>query len=140
MIIEQLKKESTQALREHNENARNILGVVLNKIKLLEISKRSTQQEMTDADVVAVLQKTVRELAEEKQGYEKVGNTARANTIAEQSAIVEKFLPKMMGGEEIKRVILALPDKSVPAVMRHFKENYAGKCEMRDVQQILKSL
>lgn len=140
MLVDELKKASVQALRDHNENARNILGVVLNKIKLAEINKRAEKQELTDADVVVVLQKTARELEEERQGYEKAGNAARAQTIAEQAGLVDGYLPKMMSDAEIKKIIEALPDRSVPAVMRHFKENYAGKCEMRLVQQVLKGM
>jgi uncharacterized protein YqeY len=45
-----------------------------------------------------------------------------------------------MSKEEIKEVILALQDKSVPAVMRHFKANYAGKCDMKEVNEVLRNL
>lgn len=46
----------------------------------------------------------------------------------------------MMTAEEIKAEILTLDDKSVPSVMKHFKANFAGKCDMREVQAVLKSL
>ncbi len=46
----------------------------------------------------------------------------------------------MMSQQEIKTEILKLDDKSVPSVMKHFKANFAGKCDMRDVQAVLKSL
>ena len=45
-----------------------------------------------------------------------------------------------MSEEEIKNVILSLEDKSIPAVMKHFKTNYAGKCDMGLVNKVLKSL
>ena len=41
---------------------------------------------------------------------------------------------------KIKNVILSLEDKTIPFVMKHFKTNYAGKCDMRTVQEVLKSL
>ena len=46
----------------------------------------------------------------------------------------------MMSEEEIKSVILSLDDKSTPSVMKHFKANYAGKCDMGLVNKVLKSL
>ena len=46
----------------------------------------------------------------------------------------------MMSEEEIKEVILSLADRSVPNVMKHFKSNFAGKCDMRKVQEVLKGL
>ena len=57
-----------------------------------------------------------------------------------QIAFVSAYLPKMMTDEEIKAEILALSDKSVPSVMKHFKANFAGKCDMRRVQEVLNSL
>ena len=54
--------------------------------------------------------------------------------------LIEKYLPQMMTDAEIRDVILSLDDKSIPFVMKYFKANYNGKCEMGRVQQILKSL
>ena len=46
----------------------------------------------------------------------------------------------MLSEEEIKKIILTLEDKTVPSVMRHFKTNYNGKCEMKTVSEVLKTL
>jgi uncharacterized protein YqeY len=45
-----------------------------------------------------------------------------------------------MTAEEIKAVILSLPDKTVPAVMKHFRTEYPGKCDMKMVSEVLKQL
>ena len=55
-------------------------------------------------------------------------------------AIAGKYLPQMMSEEEIKAEIMALADKSVPSVMKHFKTNFNGKCDMRKVQEVLKGI
>ena len=64
MIYQQLKDANIAALKNHDVNARSVLSVLLNKIKLAEIEKRTQNAPLTDADVVAVLQKTLKELAE----------------------------------------------------------------------------
>ena len=46
----------------------------------------------------------------------------------------------MMSEEEIRTIILSLEDKSIGAVMKYFKQNYAGKCEMKTVQEVLKNV
>lgn len=140
MIYQQLKEANVAALKNHDANARAILSVLLNKIKLVEIEKRTTNADLTDADVVAVLQKTLKELDEEKQAFERAGRTENVQALNAQIAFVSAYLPKMMTDEEIKAEILALSDKSVPSVMKHFKANFAGKCDMRRVQEVLKSL
>ena len=140
MIYQQLKEANVAALKNHDANARAILSVLLNKIKLVEIEKRTANADLTDADVVAVLQKTLKELDEEKQAFERAGRTENVQALNAQIAFVSEYLPKMMTDEEIKAEILALSDKSVPSVMKHFKANFAGKCDMHRVQEVLKSL
>lgn len=46
----------------------------------------------------------------------------------------------MLSKEEVADIINSLEDKSIPSVMKHFKANYNGKCDMRIVQEVLKSL
>lgn len=140
MIYQQLKEANVAAFKNHDANARAILSVLLNKIKLVEIEKRTANADLTDADVVAVLQKTLKELDEERQAFERAGRTENVQALNAQIAFVSAYLPKMMTDEEIKAEILALSDKSVPSVMKHFKANFAGKCDMRRVQEVLKSL
>ena len=140
MIYQQLKDANIAALKNHDVNARSVLSVLLNKIKLAEIEKRTQNAPLTDADVVAVLQKTVKELAEEKEAFQKANRAENVRVLEEQIAFLSAYLPKMMTAEEIKAEILTLDDKSVPSVMKHFKANFAGKCDMREVQAVLKSL
>ncbi len=140
MIYEEIKKANIQAMKDKDTVARSFYSVLLNKVKLEEIRKREKGEEIVDADVVSILQKTIKELADEKEGYSKVGNLEEVENINTQIAIAEKYLPKMMSEEEIKEVILSLADRSVPNVMKHFKSNFAGKCDMRKVQEVLKGL
>ncbi len=140
MLYQQLKDANITALKNHDTVARSILSVILNKVKLAEIDRRAQNAELTDADVVAVLQKTLKELEEEKQAFAKANRAENVQVLAQQIQFVNGFLPQMMSAEQIKQVILSLDDKSVPAVMKHFKANYAGQCDMREVQAVLKSL
>ena len=75
-------------------------------------------------------------MTEEAEGYEKVGNTEQRDNILKQREIIEAYLPKMMSEEEIREVISSLEDKSIPSVMKHFKANYAGKCDMKTVSEV----
>ena len=140
MLYQQLKDANVAALKAHDSVKRGILSVILNKIKLAEIDKRTTGGDLTDADVIAVLQKTGKELAEEREAFAKAGRDENVAILSQQIEFVNGFLPKMMSADEIKAVILSLDDKSVGAVMKHFKANFAGKCDMRDVQSVLKTL
>ena len=140
MLYEEIKKANIQAMKDKDAVARSIYSVLLNKIKLEEIRKREKGQEIVDADISNILQKAIKELTEEKENYQKVDNVEQVATISRQIEIASKYLPKMMNDEEIKTVILSLEDKSIPFVMKHFKTNYNGKCDMRKVQEVLKGI
>ena len=140
MLIDEIKQRNVQAIKEKDANARAILGIVMNKYLLGSVEKRSKQEEMTDIDMVAILQKTIKELNDEMETYEKAGRQEQANEIKYQKALLDGYLPQMMSEEEILEVINGLDDKSIGNVMKHFKANYAGKCDMGTVQKVLKSI
>lgn len=138
MILESIKKANMQALKDKDQVARGIYSIVMTKAMQQTIVKREKGEELTDVDMVAILQKTIKELADESENYTKAGNTTKAEEIARQAKILEAYLPKMLSEEEIHNIIAGLEDKSIPNVMKYFKANYAGKCEMRLVQEVLK--
>ena len=140
MIIDEIKKAKMVAMKEHNESAKTALSLAVNKYMLVSIELKAQGKEFLDADMVQVLQKLLKELAEEKEFYVKANRADSVADLDAQIATLEQFLPKMMSKEEIKSEIEKLEDKSIGAVMKHFKANFAGKCDMRDVQEVLKSL
>lgn len=140
MLQDDIKKARIEAMKAKDKTTLNVLSVVLNKIMLATIDKREKGDTLTDADVVGILQKTVKELGDEREGFMKADRPEKVAELDAQIATVNGFLPKMMSAEEIAAVIMTLEDKSVPAVMRYFRAEYAGKCEMRTVSEVLKNI
>ena len=136
MIIDEIKKDNVQAMKDKNALARAIYGVVMNKVLLANIEAKKDGKELADSDVVQILQKTIKELTEERENYLKAGNQAEADNIEQQKKIIEKYLPAMLSEEEIKAEIAKLEDKSIPSVMKYFKANFAGKVDMTLVNKI----
>lgn len=137
MILDEIKSANVQALKDKDNIARSIYSVILNKAKLFEISKRETGQKFEDDDIIPILQKTIKELQEEKANYEKVGNEQEASNIERQIQICQKYLPKMLSEQEIYDIIAKMEDKSIPNVMKTFKSQYDKKCDMALVRQVL---
>lgn len=140
MLDEEIKKARIQAMKDRDRSSSDVLSVVMNKIMLAKIDKREKGQELTDADVVSILQKTEKELYDEKESFEKAGRPEKVAELDVQISAVKKFIPAMMSEEEIKDIIMALPDKSIGSVMKHFKTNYAGKCDMKLVGDVFKKI
>ena len=140
MIIDEIKSANIVAMKNKDAKARAIYSILMNKYLLAQVEARTTGKEVEDAEMVRIIQKTIKELEEERDNYAKVGNQEEAETIEYEKSLIEKYLPQMLSAEEIKAIIDTLEDKTVPSVMRHFKSNYNGKCDMKTVSEVLRSL
>ena len=140
MLIDEIKKANMQALKDKDKATRAALSTVINKYMLLNVENKAKGKETTDADVISILQKSVKELEEEKNMFVKAVRQDKIDEMNIQINAVKKYLPEMMSEDEIRKIISGLEDKSVKSVMAYFKENYAGKVEMAKVSQVLRSL
>ncbi len=140
MLIDTIKKENMIALKEKDQDKRAVLSVIINKYMVLGYEAKAKGKELTDLDLIQIINKTTKELEEEKAGYVQANRPESVAKIDYQIKAIASYLPKMMSEEEIKEVISSLEDKSIPSVMKHFKQNYAGKCDMGLVNKVLKSL
>ena len=136
MLIDELSKANIEALKARDQVARAIYSVLLSKYKALDIELKSQGKEATDQDMVKLISKTIKELDEEKEAYQKAGRSLEVQNIQTQKSLIEKYLPKLMSEEEIRNIISTLDDKSMPSVMKHFKANYDGKVDMSLVSKI----
>ena len=140
MLLQDLQKANIEAMKAHDQNARAILSVVISRCKLLEVELRSKGAELSDADVLGIIQKIIKELGDEREGYLKTNNLERAKLIEEQAEIIKVYLPKQLTEEEILAEINKLEDKSIPSIMKHFKTNFAGKVDMSLVSRLARGI
>lgn len=142
MLYEEIQAANIAAMKERNKVHKDILSIVLGKCKNKIVEKRTQNEELTDQDVLQLIEKTVKELDEEILAFSKAGKEyeEKISNLTEQKAILVKFLPTKLTADEIKAEIDSLPDKSIPNVMKHFKENFAGKCDMKLVNEIARSI
>ncbi len=139
MLYDDIKKANIQAMKDKDSEARSFYSVLLNKIMLENINKREKGGQIEDSDIFVIVQKTIKELEEEKENYKKVNNEEEVKTIERQIEIAKTYLPKQLDRDQIAEIISKLDDKSIPIVMKHFKQNYNGQCDMKLVQEVLKS-
>ena len=139
MTMEELKKDKIAVMKAHETDAVTAYNALISRLMLMATDPNHGK-EISDADIVSAASKTEKELLEEQENFRKAGREETVAALDRQIATVRKYIPAMMSAEEIKAVILSLDDKSVPAVMKHFKSNYAGKCDMKLVNETLRSL
>lgn len=138
MLFNEIANANIQALKDHDKQARSILSVVYGKFKLEGIAKGVGANSLDNADCLRIIQKTMKELEEEQLGYQQANRPEKVEEIQYQKNVLSKFLPKQMTEEEIRAEIAKLEDKKIPNVMKHFKMNFNGQCDMGVVSKIAK--
>lgn len=106
MEYQQLQDEIKAAMKAHDNHRRDILRQVHTELKAIEVNER---REVTEADVDAMLKRTIKQTMETLDGSIKAGNNQeRTDTLTEQLAILEGYLPKQVEGEELIALIDAV--------------------------------
>ena len=136
MLIDELKKAQMEALKTKDTLKRSVLQIVTGKVKLAEIEKRTKNESLTDDDVLLVINKVIKELDEEILAFKNANRLEKVEELTKQKQILEAYLPAKLKEEEIKEIINSLEDKSMPNIMKHFKLNYLGKCDMKLVNKL----
>lgn len=138
MLIDDIKKANMQAMKERNQAKRSAYSSVISRYQLLK--SNNPEKEIADSDILSIIQKVVKELEEEALSYQKAGREEQVIEINKQKDALKEFIPVQLSEEEIKEIIIALPDHSVPFVMKHFSLNYKGKVDMSLVNKVLRGL
>ena len=138
MLFDDLKKANLMAMKNKDMVAKGILPVVINKAMLLNIELKAKNQEMVDADVLNIIQKAIKELDDEILAFTNANRVEKAEELKAQQDYLRQYLPKQLTAEEIREEIAKLADKSVPSVMKHFKANFNGQCDMKLVNTVAK--
>ena len=140
MTLEDFKAAKIQKMKAKDKEGVTALNVLINKIMLAGIEKKAQNASLNEGDIIKIVQKTLKEIEEERDAFAKAGRDETVVTLNKQIEAIQVYLPQMMSEEEIKTEILKLEDKTMPNVMKHFKTNFNGKCDMKVVGSILKSL
>ena len=103
MAYQTLQDEIKSAMKAHDNNRRDILRQVHTELKAIEVNER---RNITEADVDAMLKRVIKQTKETLDGSIKAGNNQeRTDTLTEQVAILEGYLPEQVEGEALMALI-----------------------------------
>lgn len=103
MDYQTLQDEIKAAMKARDNHRRDILRQVHTELKAIEVNER---REIAEADVDAMLKRVIKQTKETLDGSIKAGNNQeRTDTLTEQVAILEDYLPKQVEGDELMALI-----------------------------------
>ena len=136
MIYEDVQKQNIETLKSRDKVAHEIMNFLYGKLKKASIDGGFQGKELPDDLAINIIRKTLKDLEEARKSI--VEAKRETKDIDFQMDLISKYLPNMLSKDEIKDIISKLDDKTVPSVMKHFKANYNGRVDMKEVSQILK--
>ena len=144
----QIEEKLNQALKAKDKNTYPTLRLVVSAIKDAEIAGRSKgQKEMTDADIIAILKKMIKQRNESCEVYKKAGRKELLENETKEIEVISAFLPKQLGEEETKKICEeaiksseASSMKDMGKVMGVLKSKHADTLDFSKVSSIIKAL
>lgn len=102
MLRNKLQADQITALKSGDKKRLDTLRYILSRIKNQEIEKKG---ELEDEEVVRVLRKTRRELQESIAQFEAGGRSDLSESVKEQIAVIDEYLPVEASDEELKKEV-----------------------------------
>ena len=146
-LRQELNDALKTAMKAKDERAVSTLRMVLAGLKDKDIAARTkgVSDGISDDEARTVLQNMIRQRRDSIAMYEKGGRAELVKQESEEIAVIERFLPKQMGPDEIeaaaKAVIAELGAKDIKdmgKVMGAMKQRYAGQMDLSQVGAIVK--
>src|ERR1700755_2726005 len=108
MLRESINTGIKAAMRERDERKLSTLRMVNSTIKNADIAARGEgKPPLSDADLLGVFQKMIKQRQESVELYDKGGRAELAAQEREEIAIIQAYLPKQMSDDDVKAAISA---------------------------------
>lgn len=144
-LEEKITKDLTAAMKEKDEAAVRTIRAIKSAILLLKTD--GSGQEIDELKSVQLLQKLVKTRQESKDIYLKNDRPLLAEKEAEEIAVIKRYLPAMIEGEELEAILNqivadtgAASAKDMGKVMGIANKQLAGKADGRAISEIVKKM
>lgn len=144
---QRINQDVKDAMKAGDKARLATLRLLTAAIKDKELGVGGPATEVGNAEVVAILQKMVKQRRESLTTYEKAGRADLAGQEKAEIVILEGYLPKQMDEAGVKAAVAALVaelgaagPKDMGRVMGALKERYAGQMDFGKASGVLKEL
>ena len=146
MLRDDINTALKEAMKAKDERTVSTLRLVNSTFKNADIEARGSGKTLTDADLLPVLQKMIKQRQESKELYEKGGRPELAQQEGEEIAIITAYLPKQMSEAEMTAAIDAAIAETGASAMKDMgkvvgalKAKFAGQMDFGKASGMVKA-
>ena len=145
-LEEQIQESIKEAMKAKDTVALNATRAIKGEILLFKTSEGGSH-EVSDGDVLKMIQKLVKQRKEAAEQFVAAGRQELADNELAEAAVMEQYLPKQLSAEEVKAKIQeiigqvgATSIKDMGKVMGVANKALAGLSDGRTISTIVKEL
>ena len=147
MLRDDINNALKEAMKSANAKTVSTLRMVNSSIKNADIEARGQGKgPLADGDLLALLQKMIKQRQESVELYEKGGRAELAAGEREEIAIIQGYLPKQMSDDEVQAAIAAAVKetgaasvKDMGKVIGALRGKYAGQMDFAKASGLVKA-
>lgn len=144
-LEQQIQKDIMEAMKAHNTVRTNAVRAIKSEILLAKTS--GSGAEITDGDVIKLIQKLIKQRKESAAMYAQGGRQDLADNELAEAAEMEGYLPKQLSEAEVEEIVKGIIAETgassmadMGKVMGLATKKLAGQADGRTVSTIVKKL
>ncbi|TVS05495.1 MAG: GatB/YqeY domain-containing protein [Rhodobacteraceae bacterium] len=146
-LRETISQALKSAMKARDSDRLATLRLINAAIKDREIAARGSDevQELTDADLTAVLTRMVKQRRDSARAYEEAARLDLAEKEMAEIAVIEDFLPRQITGDDLEATVAkaisttgANSVRDIGKVMAALKSDYAGQMDFAKAGALVK--
>lgn len=147
-LKDRIQNDFIVAMKAKDENAKIALSGL--KAKITEAEKANGNVELSEDDLIKVINKAIKQREESEQIYQQAGRQDMAQKEADEVKVLRTYMPTQMTLEEIEPIVFDIIEnlKSVTTnknaligkAMGEFNKNYQGRADLKLVSSIINKI
>lgn len=146
-LKERIQNDFITAMKAKDEIAKTALSGI--KAKITEAEKANGNSELSDAEVIKVINKAIKQREESQKIYSDAGREEMARKEADEACVLRNYMPSQMTEseieEEVKKIMAVIDaggnrNKLVGQTMGTFNKNFQGRADASMVKNIIEKL
>ena len=145
---EQFAADLKAAIKAKDQRRTSTLRLIMTTVKDRDIAARADDntEGVSDADILSILQKMVKQREEAAQTYEEAGRVETAEQEREEMAIIKEYLPQPLSEAELEEAIGDILEetgasslKDMGRTVAALKEKFPGRLDMKQASAKVKA-
>jgi len=145
-LRERFTQEMKDAMKGGDKSRLAAIRMIQAALKDRDIEARGAGKEVSEEDILALLQKMVKSRQESLAMYEQAGREDLAATERGEIAVIQSFLPAQMSDEDVKAAIAAAITETGATVMKDMgkvvgvlKAKFTGQMDFAKASALVKA-